>query len=299
MATADSTETNGTQQTEQEEQQTTQPEGAATEGQTAGETPGTEGAGTDEAGDVVVTIGDASPASDEEEQDVASAPDWVKNLRTQHKEQAKRIRDLEAEIAKRDAPAKADDEAPGEKPTLEGCEYDADKFEAELIAWQGRKAKADDAKAKREKAEQDERQAWQAKLDGYSAKKTALKVADFEDAEEVAKGAFSVTQQGILLQGADNPALLVYALGKNPEKAKELAAITDPVQFAFAAAKLEAQLKVSPKRTLPAPERKLKGDSHVAGADAELTRLEAEADRTGDRSKVLAYKRRQREQAAG
>lgn len=285
------------QVSEQEDQQADQPPASETDEPAAGETPETSEApsGGDES--VVVTIGDAPPASEEgEEQDDASAPQWVKSLRVQQKEQAKRIRELEAENAKLKGPGKPepDDEAIGAEPTLEGCDYDADKFKAEVLAWNSRKSKAEAKAAEREKAAENERQAWQAKLDGYTAKKATLKVADFDDAEEQAKTTFSVTQQGILLQGAENPAVLVYALGKNPDKAKELAAISDPVAFAFAAAKLEAQLKVTPKKALPTPERKLKGNAAVVGQDAELARLEAEADRTGDRSKVVAYKRKQK-----
>lgn len=299
---ADSTETNDEQQQQhadeaEQQEQTAQPSAEGdTEEQAAGETPGSTDTPTDEGDAVVVTIGDAPPASEEVEQEAASAPQWVKDLRAQNKEQAKKIRDLEAKLKETGKPA-TDDEAVGDEPTLEGCDYDAAEFKAKLLAWNERKAKADKKAEERAKAEEADRQAWQAKLEGYGAKKTALKVADFDEAEDNARQVLSVTQQGILLQGADNPALLVYALGKNPDKAKELAAISDPVAFAFAAAKLEAQLKVTPKKSLPAPERKLKGTAPVVGADAELAKLEAEADRTGDRSDVIAYKRQQR--AAG
>jgi hypothetical protein len=65
-----------------------------------------------------------------------------------------------------------------------------------------------------------QQKAWQAKLDGYGKAKAELRVKDFEDAEAVAQELFNVTQQGVMLQGADNPALVVYALGKNPKKAR-------------------------------------------------------------------------------
>ena len=87
--------------------------------------------------------------------------------------------------------------------------------------------------------------AWDAKLAGYNAAKADLKARDFEDAEAVIADTLSVTQQGIILDGAEKPALLVYALGKNPKKAAELAAITNPVAFAAAIGRLEASLKVT------------------------------------------------------
>jgi len=102
----------------------------------------------------------------------------------------------------------------------------------------------------------------------------------------------SVTQQGILLQGSDNSALLVYALGKNPKRAKELSEIKDPVKFAFAVSKLESQLKVT-KKTAPPPEKTPPsgGARSTGGSDEVLENLRAKAERTGDYTQILAYKR--------
>ncbi|WP_307880281.1 hypothetical protein [Acinetobacter seifertii] len=100
------------------------------------------------------------------------------------------------------------------------------------------------------------------------------------------------TQQGILLHGAEKPELLVYHLGKNPQKAKELAAIVDPIQFAFAAAKIDAQIKMTARKPSTSPERKPSGSgSFINGPDKRLEELEREADRTGDRTKIIEYKR--------
>jgi hypothetical protein len=87
----------------------------------------------------------------------------------------------------------------------------------------------------------------------------------------------------------------VYALGKNPKKLKELASITDPVKFAFAIAKLETQLKVSNKKPAPPPEKVVGGTAPIRGAvDSTLERLRADAERTGDYSKVFAYRKQKR-----
>jgi len=117
-------------------------------------------------------------------------------------------------------------------------------------------------------------------------------VRDYDEAEHTVMETLNVTQQGVVLQGAENPALVVYALGKNIKRAKELAAITDPVRFAFAVAKLEAQLKVTPRTKPPAPEKPMpSGTAPVSGAtDSTLERLREEAARTGDFSKVVKYK---------
>ena len=98
-----------------------------------------------------------------------------------------------------------------------------------------------------------------------------------------------------MLQGADNPALVIYALGKNPKKAKELADIKDPVKFAFAVAKLEKELKVTNRRAAPPPERVVSGTGRSSGAvDSTLERLREDAARTGNMTKVIAYKAQKR-----
>jgi len=136
-------------------------------------------------------------------------------------------------------------------------------------------------------------------LNGYGKAKAELRVKDFDDAEAVAQELFSVTQQGVMLQGADNAALVIYALGKNPKKAKELSEIKDPVKFAFAVAKLEKELKVTNRKSVPPPERIVSGTGRVSGSvDSTLERLRDEASRTGDMTKVMAYRRQQSQKRA-
>lgn len=259
------------------------------EGEEAGEAS-TEGAGEEqqaaEPDEVVVSIGDDAPEEEEEK----AAPEWVRDLRKNYRELQRENRELKS---KQQEPA-AKTVQLGKKPTLEDCDYDAEKFETELTAWHDRKREADQqlSKAEQEKAEQ--AKAWQARLDSYGNAKKELKVKDFDDAELIVQDAFSQTQQGIVLQGAKNPAMVIYALGKNPNKAKELAAIADPVKFAFAVAELELKLKVTPKKP-PPPEKVPTGTGRVSGSvDSTLERLRAEAEKTGDISKLMAYKRSKR-----
>lgn len=273
-----------------------------TDDQNSGETlgtPGTEGAENGTPGDdetVIVTIGEESPPSDEEESR-APAPEWVKELRKSDREKTKRIRELEAEKLALAQPGKQAAEMA--RPTLADCEYDEEVFEAKLLAWQEQQAQARTQQQQKADALKKEQDAWQAKLTAHSTAKAALKVADYDEAEAVVSESLSVTQRSIIVSGADNSALVEYALGKNPAKAKELASITDPVKFAFAIARLETQLKVTPRKAAPPPERKVSGNAAAAGGvDTKLTSLEAEADRTGDRSKVIAYKREQRRKQA-
>jgi len=243
-----------------------------------------EGEGED---DVVVSIGEESPPQEEE----VRAPEWVRELRKANREKERKIRELEAKLN-----ATATETKPvalGAKPTLESCDYDSEEYEKKLADWYDRKREADAAEADAQAQRDAEAKAWQDKLDSYAKARASLKVRDYEDAEAVALETFNVTQQGIVLQGSDNPALIIYALGKNTNKAKELASITDPVKFAFAVAKLETQLKVTNRKAAAAPERTITtGGGRISGSvDSTLDRLREEALKTGDMSKVMAYKR--------
>lgn len=257
------------------------------------------GAGDDAEAELQITIGDEPVESDDVAPDGEPAPAWLKDLRKAHREQARKVRQLSEENARLKQTAAPVAAMPlGPEPTLESCDYDTGRLAAELKDWYSKKAEADAQEKETLKRAEAEAQQWQVKLAGYGQASKALKVPDFVDAEEVVKDALNVTQQGIIVHGADNPALVVYALGKNPKKAAELAAIADPVKFAFQVAKLEAQLKVQPKRTAPPPEGRVRSTVPGAAAvDNQLEKLREEAAKTGDMTKVLAYKRQQRQAA--
>jgi len=245
----------------------------------------------EESEDIVVSIGEEPPPPEPE-----PAPEWVRELRKSHRELQKRNRELEAQVHQ------TTETNPvvtlGAKPSLEQHDYDTDKYEASLADWYERKRSVDDQQAQARQAEQQQADAWQQQLQGYADAKSKLKVRDYDDAEEVAQQTFNVVQQGVMIQGAEDPALVIYALGKNPKKAKELAQIDDPVKFAFAVAKLESQLKISNRKAATRPEGKVSATAPLKGAvDSTLERLREEASKSGNMDKVMAYKRAQKQAA--
>jgi hypothetical protein len=154
----------------------------------------------------------------------------------------------------------------------------------------------DQYEAEKAKKLEEQQKQWQDRQQRYVKQKEAHSFKDFEEAEELVSNTFSVTQQGIIVQGAEDSALVVYALGKNPKKLEELAKESDPVNFAFKVAKLESQLKVKDKRA-PSPEKRVKGAKAggLSGTeDQTLERLRKEAEKTGDYTKVAQYKRKKR-----
>lgn len=236
--------------------------------------------------EVQVTIGEAKPVEEPKQ----AAPAWVRELRRKERELQREVRELRAKL--QTTPTENKPAALGPKPKLEDHDYDAEKYEAALANWFERKRAQDEHEAKQKQAQEAERSAWESKIESYKKAKSTLRVRDYEEAEHAVIDALDVTQQGIIVSGADNPALLTYALGKDPAKLKELAAITDPVKFSFAVAKLETQLKVTPKAKPPTPEQSPKGSAPKTNAiDSTLERLRDEAQRTGNADRLLAYKR--------
>jgi hypothetical protein len=252
-----------------------------------------DGEAEDDSEEVVVSIGEDPPPQEEDR-----APQWVRELRKSNREKERKIRELEARL---NAPiAETKPATLGKKPSLEECDYDADEYEKKLADWYEDKRVFDTEQAKAESQRDAETKAWQAKLDSYAKAKASLKVRDYDDAEAFALDTFNITQQGIVLQGSEQPALVIYALGKNQKRAKELSSITDPVKFAFAIAKLETQLKVSNRQATTSPERTItSGGGRISGAiDHTLERLREEAARTGNMTKVIQYKTQKRRAAS-
>lgn len=255
-----------------------------------GETPTGDEAAADE---VVVTIGDEAPPQEDDE--IAKAPEWVRELRKTNRELVRQNRELQKQATDKTAAAEAAVLGPKPKMADPEIDYDTTKFEEALTKWNEQKRAADNESAQRQAAERKAQDAWAAKLNEYGEAKGKLKVKDFAEAETVALEALNQTQQGIVVQGAENSALVIYALGKNPAKLKELSAITDPVKFAFAVARLEKDLKLTTRKAPPPPEKVVTGSAPKSGVvDSSLDRLRAEAEKTGDYSKVAAYRRQKR-----
>ena len=226
----------------------------------------------DDEDDVIVTIGDEEPPQEDDEK----APNWVRELRKSHRETARENRELKERLKALETSGEPQAVQLGKKPTLEDFDYDTDKYEQELTAWYDRKRQVDEQAAQAKADEKAAAEAWQQKLSAYGEAKSKLKVKDFDDAEEVVLSSMNQTQQGIIIQGADNPALVIYALGKNGDRAKELSSINDPVKFAFAVAKLEKDLKVRNRKAPPPPEKKVSGTAPKSGSvDSTLERLRA------------------------
>jgi len=249
--------------------------------------------------ELVISIGDEQVNKAEEEpqeEEVQKAPAWVKKTRELNRKLEKEKRDLEKDL--RETKQRLNEMEPkkepelGPEPTLEDedVQYDTEKFKKKMAAYIVQEQAVNAKKEEAEAEERKEQERWQAKQATYQKARTEIKVSDYEEAEAVVKNLLNVTQQGILLDIADDPAVLVYAIGKSPAKAKELAEIKNPIAFTKALTLLEAKVKVE-KKPAVSPERRISGNAGLAGVtDNHLERLRDEAAKTGDSSKVIAYK---------
>lgn len=230
----------------------------------------------------VLVFGDAT---DEEPDDSG----LVKHLRDELKRARK-----EAAEARKAAPA---EEAidPGPKPTLADCEYDEEEFDRRYDKWREDTAKAEQKKTQATAASDEEIQRFQAKLNRINEERTALNRPDSEEAFDTVRAALSVAQQTALIEAVDdgNTAKLIYALAKNPDKLTAIAGEGNIVRFIKEVTKLEGQLKMVKRRKAPEPEQVQRGSAKPssASADKKLEKMEKEAEKTGDRTALIRYRK--------
>lgn len=230
--------------------------------------------------------------ADEEEPDESEQTPLVQRLRSEIRERDRRL----AKLAK--APEGDDDPEPkisDEPGSIEDFDYDSDRLRA---AWQKHKEDlATHAEWKvRQKGKEATREAEQIQTVKRVQQQAAqLGVKDFDTREARVREALSPIQLKAIVQYADNPAAMIAALGGSQTKLDELSSVSDPARFMMKLQDLQRGLKVGARKA-PEPEARVRGGNANISAvtDKELERLEREADRTGNRSKVIAYKRQQR-----
>jgi hypothetical protein len=250
--------------------------------------------------EISITLDDENEVKDDddipdEENDEPNAPSWVKQTRARNKELNHAVKELKRqldEIKAASIPAQAPEPTLPEKPTLDDCGYDVDLFEEQLLKWNEAKSSVIQKQRAAQEEEEKLQSSFKAKVEAFNQRKASLKVSDFDAAEASVKAAFDPIKQGILVDVADDPTTLVYALYKNPSRLKELSDIKNPLQFAKAITLLETKIKVQTKSIKPkvTTDTPVKGTSGVQN-DARLSALTEEANKTGDRTKVIQYKR--------
>lgn len=245
-------------------------------------------------------VGDDAPAEGEENREPEgrqfSEAETLrfKKMRQGFNDALKEKRRLERELEEARAKLPKQEPELGPKPTLDQYDYDETRFAEAYDKWAERRDamnRSDQQKLDAQRKEQEEINNFR---QSYAKRSESLGVQDFKETEAEVGSLLSQTQTGLLMRGADDPASLVYALGKSPERLVELSKITDPVKFTVAVAKMEINLNSTRKPSKPAPEARISSErssSSISGGSA-LEKLREEAARTGDYSKVVDYKRK-------
>lgn len=211
------------------------------------------------------------------------APEWVKKVREENRELKRQLKQRESQ--------QFEQQVLREKPTLDDHDYDSDAFEQDYAQWLTEKQQVDaQVHAERQKYQQ-YHERYKADVDAIKAK-----APDYDEVELSVVDVLSEQKQGLLQMLVDNPAKVVYALGKNSPAQLERLSKLDDIQFAKQIVLMEMQMSSKTKsrnQNKPKPKtHELEGSA--GGADAKLESLEAQADKTGDRSAVIAYKRKMR-----
>ena len=178
----------------------------------------------------------------------------------------------------------------GPKPTLESCDYDEEAFENRLDAWKAQKAKADAQEAEAEQAEERQRTEWTETVKTYQTAKAELALPGYDDAEAEVFSVLHQQVQALILRQKTAAPALVYALSRSPAKLEELSKL-NLADAAVMVGELKAKVKVEKRPKLPNPDKAVVGRTSNASGDKELKRLEREAERTGDRTALIRYRR--------
>lgn len=232
-----------------------------------------------ESGELEVSIEGESPPP---EQDSSVIRELRKAYREAEKERKRLREELEA--------VKNPKQEVGSKPTLEQFDYDADAFETALISWNERKRQAESEAAKQQESQAAAQRVYAERLHAYEADKRASRIAGIDEAEDAVRSALNDMQQSILVRYSSRPAVLVKAIGANPETAKRIAAITDPIEFAFAVRDLESKVKTTPRKP-PEPETRIASAGQSVPYEVRLKQLREQADKTGNSTEVVRFMR--------
>lgn len=271
----------------------TDPQVKEDEGESTGAESGaveTKEEGKDEGHDLVVAGDQPAP--------VKETPDKAKERNREFARLRARNAELEREREARTQPATVAD--PGDEPTEASCGWDIPEFKKQWVAWnhaKQAKATADAQAAQDAQKAQGERQQ---KLAKYAEAKAEIstKLTDYPELEATVATGLSQVQRDVILHYTENPTLVIAALGRSPERLQDFANTKDLGLLIAKAAKLEARTELKSKTTTPAPERRVTGSgSKAGGSDKELERLQAVADKTGDRTPVVNYLRDKRRAA--
>lgn len=213
----------------------------------------------------------------------------IRSLRDRNRDMARRLKELEQN--RDDKPVEV-----GPEPTLDDCDWDQDRFKADWAAWNDRKRKSDERQAQQNRQAEQANERWAASHSVYRAKAAELGVPDYDEAERIVGEALPVqVGNGVIQYFGDKAPAIVLALHRRPDLLEKMVqtAKDDPLKALLDLRMMAEKVSVINKRKTPAPEAEtvVRGSGSVSSVgNKTLEKLEAEADKTGDRSRLIAYR---------
>lgn len=222
--------------------------------------------------------------SDDEDGEAEETP-LIKRLREQNRELSRRLHQ------KAKAPEENDPEpVVPPKPSMEEFGYDVDTYEQASDAYVAAKEAHAEWRARESSriARREQQQGEQARQ--IEQQRRALGVTDYDERASVVHDRLSENQIAILMNAANDPARVIYALGRSSGRLDMLAGEDNLAKFAAMVGALEKDIKVS-KRKAPAPETKVRGATAQFSTSADAKRLEKlekdfEAGKITDRTEI-------------
>lgn len=221
-------------------------------------------------------------------------PEGMRNLRN-------RLREVERENRTLKGQPKVDDI--GEEPDPEDYWDKPEQFKVDLRAYDERKRKAEEATRQQEDAQRRQQERWERQRSDYDRGFEDLRASGKDTARGVVEDAFPGEQLAYLIKAAgSNAAAFVYALGNNPDKRGELQELAKDgswAEFIAAAAVMSKEVTLQRRKPSTQPEKQHRGGGAPPSSDTKLERLEREARQSGDRTELIAYRRKLREMGGG
>lgn len=217
----------------------------------------------------------------------------IRTLRKKMRDAERKAKELEKKLEERGDQEKVAELGP--KPTLAEFDYDEEKFASSLEGWNERKRKIDAEKERQQKEIEKFNSEWQEKRSAYDKRKAEIGIEDFEETvESQFRDKFDVQQQSVVIDVCRNPEFVMLALSQNEELAEKLAGEKNPVRLAAELARLESKMKVTGMKPKTQPEKRPASTRVARSSNSQLEKLREEAAKTGDFTKVNAYKRQAR-----
>lgn len=225
------------------------------------------------------------------------APKWVKEQRARWNQISRENRELKRRLEEQQQAAQPKAVTLRAKPKIDDHGYDSDLYTEDLDKWYAEKAEHDRVEQSRKAQVEQEQAEFAEASKAYAKGKGFLIKADkegFEYAQESVLANFDDVKQNILMQGSKDSAQLVYMIGRDEALLSKLSRMK-PVQFAVEIGRLESNMNTK-RKPVSGVDRPLKASKGAVGdANSTLERLRAEADKTGDRTKVVQYMRQMRQ----